>query len=203
MVKRSDEEAGTPGRLILVRHGESEGNRDRTFTHSGDVPLTEVGKQQAQRVAAVIAEQFAPARVVASPFARARVTGEIIATALSLRLDVVTELHEQSFGIFAGRPYEAVLEDPSFSNTVRWQWRPAQGESLADVRARVTPALESIARADAGRDVVVVSHGGVMLSICAHILGTWEGIAVVPNCGVLVVEHDGGILKPPRRLEDG
>ena len=77
------------GRILLVRHGESEGNATRTFTPNTEIPLTDVGRAQARRAAEVISEQFTPVLVVASPYSRARETGEIIAT--SLRLEVHLE----------------------------------------------------------------------------------------------------------------
>ena len=50
-------------RLVLVRHGESEGNRDRLFTRTPAVPLTELGREQAQRAGEVIRDRFAPTRL--------------------------------------------------------------------------------------------------------------------------------------------
>ena len=61
------------GRLLLIRHGESEGNRDRVFCRTPDVPLTEEGRCQARAAGEWIAERYAPVRIVTSPFARAAV----------------------------------------------------------------------------------------------------------------------------------
>src|SRR5512140_1208862 len=101
----------TTTRLILVRHGESEGNRDRTFTQSSDVPITAVGREQARATGALIAKHFRPARIVASPYARARQTAEIIAAVCGLGIELEAALREQSFGIFAGQPYDALVSD--------------------------------------------------------------------------------------------
>jgi broad specificity phosphatase PhoE len=189
-------------RLVLVRHAESEGNRDRRFTQSSEVPITTVGREQAHAAAARIAKTFRPARIVASPYARARQTAEIIAATFGLDVEFDTALREQSFGIFAGQPYEALLTDASFHEGPRWQWRPPGGESLVDVSARAVPAFERIARESAARDVVLVSHGGVMLALCAFVTGTWDGLRVTPNAGVVLVErHDGGYL-PPRPVDE-
>lgn len=189
-------------RLILVRHAESEGNRDRTFTQSAEVPITAHGRAQAQRAAARIAGGYRPARLVASPYRRARQTADIIAAALGLAVDLEPALREQSFGVFAGQPYDAVLGDAAYHAGPRWRWRPQGGESLADVRARAVPAFERIARDSAGRDVVLVSHGGVMLALCAHVTGSWDAVAVTPNAGILVVEYAGGAYRAPLPLPD-
>lgn len=179
-------------RLILVRHGESEGNRDRTFTQNADVPITEVGREQARATAALIANHFRPARVVASPYARARQTAEIIAARFELEVELEAALREQSFGIFAGQPYEALLTDASYHEGPLWQWRPSNGESLIDVCERVVPAFERLAQESVGQDVVLVSHGGVMLALCAFVTGAWDGLSVTPNAGIVAVEYLGG-----------
>lgn len=178
------------GRVLLVRHGESEGNATRTFTGSTEVPLTDLGRIQARRAAEVIAVRFSPALVVASPYARARETGEIIAAKLSLDLRIDEEFHEQWLGKLRGQPYDIVGRDPSFDPTRRWEWRPPEGESLVDVQNRVAPAFERVAREHAGRDVIVVSHGGVMLALWAHLIGSWETAQSSGNAAVVLVEHD-------------
>jgi probable phosphoglycerate mutase len=111
-------------------------------------------------------------------------------------------LREQSFGTFAGRPYAALLTDAAYHEGPRWQWRPHGGESLTDVRERVVPALERIARASVERDVVLVSHGGVMLALCAFVTGTWEGLSVTPNAGVVVIERHQDRYGPPVPILD-
>ena len=72
------------GKLIMVRHGESEGNRERRFTTTPDAPLTDLGREQAAQAGRRIARLFHPQLVITSPYARARETGEIIAAALRL-----------------------------------------------------------------------------------------------------------------------
>lgn len=190
-------QAAGGSRLILVRHGESEGNRDRTFTRNPEVPLTAQGEAQARAAAARIAEAYAPARLVASPYTRARQTAEIIAARFRLSVEIEAALREQSFGSYAGRPYDALFEDDTYHTTPRTHWRPPGGESLLEVYARVVPAFERIARSNPDDDIVIVSHGGVMLALCAYASGSWEDITVTPNAGVVVIEcRDGGCTPP-------
>jgi broad specificity phosphatase PhoE len=180
------------GRLILVRHGESEGNRDRTFNRNPDVPLTPYGREQASVAASRIAVDYQPVRIVTSPFTRARQTAEIIAEVFQLPVEIEPALREQGFGTFAGRPYDAMFEDASYHAAPRTHWRPAGGESLLDVYERVVPAFDRIAQVSVGHDVIVVSHGGVMLALCAYVTGAWENVTLTPNAGIVVVEHRGG-----------
>jgi probable phosphoglycerate mutase len=195
-------EPSSSGRLLLVRHGESEGNRDRKFTQHDDVALTDRGREQARAAGEKIAALFQPSRLFASPFARARHTAEIIGAVVNLPVETEPDLREQSFGIFAGQPYEALLSDAAFHEGPRWSWRPQAGESLLDVHDRAVPVLQRLARASIGHDVIVVSHGGVMLALCAFFGGGWESQTVTPNAGIVVVEHTGDTYTLPIRVED-
>jgi broad specificity phosphatase PhoE len=44
---------------------------------------------------------------------------------------------------------------------------------------------------------VIVSHGGVMRAVWAHVTGKWENAHVPPNCGIVVIEHHGGHYRAP------
>ncbi len=189
------------GRLILVRHGESEGNAARRFTTSPEIELTALGWEQAHEAGHRIRVDFSPTRLIASSFRRAQQTASAIAAAVGLDIETEHELRERDFGIYAGRPYDSVFEDPAFQMEKRWEWTPEGGESLLDVSARVVPATLRIAEANPTTDVVIVSHGGVMLTLSAHFAGTWEGLQVAHNCGIIVVEHDGKHYGPPVVLD--
>jgi len=191
-----------PRRLILIRHGESVGNRDRLFTTSPDALLTDLGRQQAQQAAGLIARLFKPEMVVASPYARARETGEIIAREFGLEVEFEAGLHEQSYGHLAGKAYELVFEDPGYDPERPWLYRPPGGETREEVRTRVAPVFERIA-ATYERELVIVSHGGVMQALWAHITGSWEEAHLPPNAGIVLVEYVGGRFSPPRVIGDG
>jgi broad specificity phosphatase PhoE len=194
--------ADSSGRLILVRHGESEGNRDRTFTQNPQVPLTAHGREQARAAGLRIAQRYRPTRIVASPYLRAWQTAEIMAQVLGLQVEAEPDLREQSFGVFAGQPYDALLSDAAYHDGPRWYWRPRGGESLTDVYERVVPVFRQIAAESSERDVAIVSHGGVMLALCAYVTGCWDGITVTPNAGIVVVEHKAGRCSAPLILAD-
>lgn len=189
------------GKLIMVRHGESEGNRDRRFTTTPDAALTDLGREQATMAARHIARLFRPRLVVTSPYARARATGKIIADALGLGTEVEQALYERNFGYLRGQPYDAVRDDSTFDTQEIWLWRPEGGESYEDVRGRVAPVLDRLAARAADGELVVVSHGGVMLCCWAHVTGRWEGAHVPPNCGIVILEHAGGRFLPPQIVE--
>ena len=196
---------GKAGRLILVRHGESEGNRDRRFSISSEVELTETGREQAREVARRLKARFQPELVISSAFRRARQTSAIIAAELNLPVEVVEDIHERDLGELRGESYERLRElvklAPDFDPKQGWLWRPQGGESYEDVRVRVTAAFDRLRLRFPEHEVVVVSHGGVMLSMWAHITGQWHGAHLPPNCGIVLIEHDGERFELPRIIE--
>jgi broad specificity phosphatase PhoE len=194
---RNDDRSG--GRLIFVRHGESEGNRDRVFTTSPEVGLTEEGRRQAARAATRIARLFTPHLVVSSPYARARQTAEIIAGRLDLPVEIEPRLHERRFGDLRGKPYDAAEAARVFDAARHWHWRPPgeDGESMEDVRLRVASVLDYLTVKYSTHEVIVVSHGGVMLAVWAHLTGNIKDIAIAPNCGIVLVEYQDGRHGPP------
>ena len=56
-------------------------------------------------------------------------------------------------------------------------------------KQRVGPILDRLAAEHAGEDIVVVSHGGVMMTLWAYVARTWEAAHVPSNCGMVLIEH--------------
>ena len=176
-----------------MRHGESEGNAERRFTYSPEVPLSELGHAQARRTGLAIRDRYAPARLYASPFRRAQQTAEIIAEINELSVETEPDLREQHPGELHGLSYDSVVATKGFGELPRWEWRPPgeQAESLVDLQRRAAPVIERLARTHADVDVVIVSHGGTTQALWAYVEGSWDAIDFVPNCSLLVVQHDG------------
>lgn len=178
------------GKLILVRHGESAGNRDRIFAsdpHS--LPLTELGYAQAAAVARLIGARFNAELIVSSPYLRARETAQVIADVLKLPLEVEPDLYEREVGAHRGLSYDSLASAPDYDASRPWTFKPKNGESYLDVESRVAPVLHRLAARHPTHDVVVVSHGGVMMTLWAHVSKRWEAAYIAPNCGVLLIEH--------------
>ncbi len=140
--------------IHLVRHGETAPNRDRLALGRADPPLTDRGRDQAQRLAAVLAPTGAT-RVVTSPLARARETGGMIAAALGVEPQIDARLVELDYGEWDERSFS---EFPA-ADLARWRedatFAPPGGESLVAVGERVASfCAETVGMAD----VIAVSH---------------------------------------------
>lgn len=193
------------GKLILVRHGESLGNRQRFFAQD-DTPLTDLGRSQALEVARKIADRFRPAAIVSSRLLRARQTAEVVAAELGLAPKIVAGIEEIDFGVWKGRPYEgfreALQSDPGFDPVRPWTWVPEGGESSEQTGRRAMTALEQLRESYPDDQILVVCHGMMMLAIWASLTGTWERLDVPPNCAVVVIEHEPGRFHAPVLVED-
>ena len=140
--------------IVLVRHGETAANRARLALGRADPPLTELGQQQADALAARFAASGI-GRVVSSPLQRAVETATAIAIALGCGVEVEDRLVEMDYGEWDERSFG----DLPAEDLARWRrdaaFAPPGGESLIDVGARVGPWCASLA---GGPTVIAVSH---------------------------------------------
>jgi ribonuclease H / adenosylcobalamin/alpha-ribazole phosphatase len=152
---------GTPTRLLLLRHGQTELSVQRRYSGRGNPDLTEVGRRQAEAAAGYLAQRGGIAAVVSSPLQRAYDTAAAAAKALGLDVTVDDDLIETDFGAWEGLTFtEAAERDPELHR--RWlrdtSSTPPGGESFEDVLTRVCRARERIIAAHQGATVLVASH---------------------------------------------
>jgi ribonuclease H / adenosylcobalamin/alpha-ribazole phosphatase len=153
---------GTPTRLLLVRHGQTELSVERRYSGRGDVPLTALGEQQAKAVAGRVAGLVeAGTPVVSSPLHRARRTAEAVAEATASALEIADGLIETDFGAWERLTFaQAAARDPELHG--RWLADPAvpapDGESFDTVHGRVRRVRDDLIARIGGGTAVVVSH---------------------------------------------
>jgi broad specificity phosphatase PhoE len=161
--------------VLLARHGQSVSNAVRRFQGVQDVPLSELGRQQALALRAAVSGRPL-AHVYASPLERALRTAEIAVQGRDLGLTVMDDLRELSLGDWEGRTVEEIRALPG-DPYARWVRDPVENlppgaEPLPAVQSRVLRAMAVIAAAHPnGEDVLVVAHGGVISAYLAHCLG--------------------------------
>lgn len=149
--------------FALVRHGQTDWNAQRRIQGSTDVPLNDVGRQQAVAAASALSG-YGPAAVVASPLSRATETAQIISDRLRLgRILVVPELIERSYGEIEGLTREERMQRfPDGLSVPHLETR----QSVVD---RALPALLGLVEQWEGERIIVVTHGGVIGSVIRSI----------------------------------
>lgn len=154
-------------RIFLVRHGETDWNLAGRLQGSHDIPLNDLGREQAAETARVVERLSGGARhldFVASPLSRAAQTMAILRAELGLPPDAFrrdARLREITFGRWEGSTWPELRRRDPASLAARdadpWNFSPPGGESYAELSTRVLEAI-----AELTGDAVVVTHGGVV-----------------------------------------
>ena len=159
--------------LLFVRHGQTTLSKSDAFCGVIEVPLTTVGRQQAQQVAERLKREHVDA-LYCSPQGRARETAEPIASTLGVPIQIRKALHEMDFGEWEGRVQaDVALEFPrAMAAWERGSWavHPPNGEMQQDVIARVVPCIVELSNAHAGQTIVIVSHRTTLRLLIGHLL---------------------------------
>lgn len=184
--------------IYLVRHGQTEFNRERRIQGHVDSPLTELGVRQARAVGGLLRDLIREPdgwRIVSSPLGRARATAEIIAGALGgLPVELDGRIKEMSWGEHDGRlRAELEAEHPDTFAKTNWAFDASAGETYEDVAGRVGEWLASLPP-EPERRIIAVSHG-----ISGRVLrGLYAGLARdqtaqqdVPQDAVFLLQHGG------------
>ncbi|WP_186420082.1 histidine phosphatase family protein [Bosea sp. CS1GBMeth4] len=185
-----------PGRLFLVRHGETDWNREGRLQGGQDIPLNALGRMQAEEAARRLKKltpDYAAVDYVCSPMLRARDTMTIMRRELGLepeRFRIDERLRELTFGAWEGFTWREIRsrerELAQARERDKWGFVPPGGESYRMLAERIRPAIESLAP-----DTVMVSHGGVARAVLALIgaVGTADAARIEIWQGkILVVE---------------
>ncbi|MEO6589773.1 MAG: alpha-ribazole phosphatase [Pyrinomonadaceae bacterium] len=164
---------GVTKRLILVRHGEPSAEAKGVCYGKFDVGLSERGKRQIEKTDEYL-QNFKVSSVYASPRARAIESAKLIAGKCGLSFQICESFCEIDFGDFEKRSYREIEE--KFPDIfAKWMKTPTEvefpnGESFAQMQARVLDGLNGILQKHTGETTAIVSHGGVNRIILAHFL---------------------------------
>lgn len=158
-------------RLYLLRHTETVANKEGYIYGKKDYPLTEVGEAQLRRAVAHC-EGIEGVTIVTSPLGRAKTLGMALAKRYHWPLEEVAYLEEMGYGVLEGLTAEAAtLAYPEVMAGLmsgEGAYEIPEGESGLQFTARVTEGFDALI--EAGKDVLVVSHGGVIRTALEHIL---------------------------------
>ena len=158
--------------IILIRHAEHDGlGRLLTGRRVGS-GLTAWGFEQATRLAGAFARRQI-AQVISSSRLRARQTAAPIAAACALPLQIDADFDEIDYGAWTSRSLAELANNPHWRrwNEQRATSRPPRGESMGELQARVLRGLASVASANSGRRIVIVSHAEPIRTALLHFRG--------------------------------
>lgn len=162
-------------RFVLVRHGQTEWNREERFRGRADVPLNETGLAQAEATGRRVAAEWTPVAVYASPLSRAFATAQAIAKHFGLPVQVHSGLVDIDYGRWHGlTPDDVKIRWPEIHDA--WYHRPQTahipgGETLDDLRVRGLVTLHEVAAQHAGQTVVLVGHTVINRVILLAVMG--------------------------------
>ena len=160
--------------IYLMRHGTiTSASEPKRFIGQTDLPLNAAGRKQARQWSALLAPTAFDG-IYCSDLKRARETAGIIAAGRAVPVTALTALREIHLGAWEGLTFGEVRA--RFPDEFRRRgtnlpgYRLADGESFNDLRHRVVPAFEAIARQHGGH-VLIVGHAGVNRVLLCHLLG--------------------------------
>lgn len=184
-------------RLVLVRHGVTDWNREGRFQGHLDPPLSALGLQEARLVADRLATDASlrPSRIVTSILARASATAAAIGEVCGVEPEPDKRLIELGQGEWEGRTHDEIAREDAMRYAA---WRgsdtePPGAETVADAMLRTDAALDDLGAA-AGT-ICVVSHGGTLRLVARQLLGLEAGRAWrmdLDNASISVVEASAG-----------
>lgn len=149
-------------KLELIRHGETDLQREHRYQGITDAPLSTVGRKR------LLPANFRPERVIVTPLRRTRETAAILFPAVPQI--VIPELQEMNFGSFEGKNYLEMEHDPDYRSWVDGMClgRCPGGESKAEYVRRVSGAFTALmdrALAECWSDCIIVAHGGTQMAL--------------------------------------
>ena len=182
-------------RLVLVRHGITDWNREGRFQGHLDPPLSDVGHREAvlagERLAAD--PELRPTRIVSSSLERASQTADAIGAATDLAVELDRRLIEIGQGEWEGRTHDEIAATDAERYEV---WRtsdglPPGGETIEHTMERLHAVFDAVATDDG--TVVVVSHGGTIRVAARLLLGltaerSWA--LDVDNASISIIDRD-------------
>lgn len=185
-------------RLILVRHGQTDNNLAGKFQGQQNIPLNQVGREQAAAVAERLCS-FAPTHLVCSDLSRAAATAEAIGVATGLMPHPDPRLREVNVGAWEGLTTQQVAaENPWFEDALSRGLdfrRSPTGETGEEAGQRVRAVLAELGETRAGATTIVVGHGlalRVGLSLFAGLGMTGAaGLSGLWNCSWTILEFHG------------
>ena len=203
--------------VVLIRHGESQGNAERRFGGHSLTPLSELGRRQAAATCRALATE-AFAAIYTSDLPRATETATPLSEVTALELQPTEAFRERSVGVMAGLTFEeaAKLHPEQYQALLRRDFEHVLlgGESYRQTLDRASRKLDEAIERYNGRQIAVFTHAGTICILALHLMGALSAPELKPvwiassNCGISRFElrHDGFVrvlvINDTRHLEN-
>jgi probable phosphoglycerate mutase len=194
-------EAMSATEILLLRHGQSEGNEEGRFGGHGPTPLTAIGRAQSLATARALAREGGLAAVFSSDLPRAVQTAQPISEANDVPMVTTAALRERSVGVLTGLTFaEAEARHPdAFAALMRRDPAacPPDGETPATCAARAGACFDDVVARFPSARTLIVSHAFTINLILRRLFGVDAAARAffqTDNCALhrLRVRRDGG-----------
>jgi len=179
--------------VLLIRHGQSQGNAEGRFGGHTDTPLSARGRAEARRTAhALASESFSV--IVCSDLARAIETASPLAKITGLELQTAEAFRERSVGVMEGLTFEEAAEQhpEQYAALLRRDFEHVLlgGESYRQTLDRASRKLDELVEQYKGGRIAIYTHTGTICILALHIMGALDAPELKPvwiasrNCGI-------------------
>ncbi|MFN0279130.1 MAG: histidine phosphatase family protein [Pyrinomonadaceae bacterium] len=193
-----------PTRLYLIRHGQSAGNAEGRFGGHGPTPLSDLGLEQAEKTAKVLAKEGINV-IYSSDLFRAVQTAEPLGKLLDLTVNASEAFRERHVGVLEGLTFDESKRDfpKDYYALVNRNVNHVitEGESYRQLLRRITAKLNEVLRAHPDERIAIYSHTGAICFLILHLLGAINRDTkhtpwiITSNCGINRFE-----LRGPRNV---
>lgn len=184
-------------RVLLIRHGQSQGNAERRFGGHTQTPLSALGQRQAEATARVLSVEPITA-IYASDLPRAVETAAPLTRLLNLEITETDAFRERSVGHMEGLTFEEAAQKfpEEYAALLRRDFEHVLlgGESYRQLLDRAAQALDRAIAENAGGTVAVFSHTGTIGILALHLMGALDVPTLRPvwidtaNCGIARIQ---------------
>lgn len=180
-----------PTELVLLRHGQTEWNVTHRIQGSVDIPLNDLGMEQARAAGEALASASLDA-IVSSQLERAIATARLVNGAHGVPHSIDERLAERAHGRFEGLTVQEIIDEIGAEQVDDFFQHSPELESWHSVAERVLRALNEAAVANEGRTTLIVSHGGAIKAAVAAIRGVHHrSLPGLHNCSFTRLAFDG------------
>ena len=184
------------GGVMLMRHGETDWNREGRIMGRNPVELNARGRAQVE-AAARFAQTIRPDLIVTSPLVRARQSAELMSAGLGgVKITEEEAIAEVHYGRWEGMIYHELIEDPYYAE---YRQSPVKnptpgGETIPQVQARGVAAVTRALKSNPDSRVLFISHGDIIRTVLCHFMGLDLGFfhrLRIDNASISTVQVSG------------